>query len=183
MGRQRPTAPAAPDGALPPDPFWQVLLVSPRALGGALVIAAAILAGHVSWDAARDDTRFEGQPVVSAVVVGIDRRVTGRRGASTSYARYRFDLPDGHAMAGEDRLPASEQSEVTRAGRARVQYLREDPARNRLYFSWMTASTASRANRVMAALVLVLMGTGAWLFMTGWRRARRAWAQQARTGP
>ncbi len=179
MARPKPAGRAVTHFELPPDAFWQFLITTRRVIGGALTIAIAIMWAWFSWDLAREDIRFDGQPVADAVITRVDREVSGVRNPTvTLYAHYQFTLRDGRSITGDDRIPASEESELTRTHRAKVQYLPDDPARSRLFFPWMTADAASRANRVMAAIGVGLFGLGFWLFVTGWRRARRAWAQQ-----
>ena len=161
---------------LPPEPFWHFLLAS-RALAGTLVLAVAVLWGWFSWGAAGDDRRFEGQPQADGVVLGTERRTTGGKGASLLYARYRFETAEGQTIDGEDVVGAGDQEALARTGRARIQYVPEDPRQNRLFFPYMTAATAARANWAEAGITTLLLAVGAWLFLTGWRRAARAWVQ------
>jgi hypothetical protein len=63
--------------------------------------------------------------------------------------------------------------ELDRTRRARVQYLPSQPERSRLFFPWMTADTATRANRVDGGIVVSLLATGVLLIGSGGAAARR----------
>lgn len=157
----------------PPEPFWHFLVASIHAPIGAMLVVVGLLWAVPAWRAAVDDWDFEGAPTADAIVLDIERRSTGGKGASTVFALYRFQTPDGVSRQGEDAVPAGERTELDRTRHARVQYLAANPDRHRLFFPWMTASTAARANRVDLGIVLVLMATGAFLIGSGWVRATR----------
>ena len=171
---------AVTTAALPPEPFWHFLFAS-RALFGAIVLILATLWGWFSWEAAREDNRFEGQPVANGVLLGIERRTTGGKGATLFYARYRFEMADGRTIDGIDVVSSSDKDQLEGTGRVSVQYVPGSPHLNRLYFPYLTSVTAARTKLADACVTAGLLALGVWLSFTGWRRAAREWEKtQAR---
>lgn len=181
MRRNHRNKPPLP--VFPPEPFWHFLVASGRFPLGAILVAVAVLWAGFTWSDAVEDWDFEGAPTAEATVLEIHRR-SRARGATQFYASYQFQTPDGILRAGEDHIPSSELAELELTKRARVQFLPGDPDRSRLFFPWMTAATAARANRAAVGGALVFLVLGGFLMRSGWAKSIVAWqTARAARGP